>query len=63
MQANQRGEPIVENQLFCDNREHTDEQRNGAIALLCEYLGVAIVETNATESGNLQLQLRRLDHA
>jgi len=60
MQVNQRGEPIVENHLFCDNREHTDEQRNGAIALLCEYLGVAVIETNAR--GNLQLQLRRLDH-
>ena len=60
MQVNERGEPIFENQLFCDNREHTDEQRNGAIALLCEYLGVAVIETNA--AGNLQLQLRRLDH-
>ena len=44
MEINQRGEPIVENHLFCDNREHTDEQRNGAIALLCEYLGVAVVD-------------------
>lgn len=63
MQVNQAGHPIEEEQLFVHMgyslSEITDQDRNDAIALLCQHLGVQIVHTNATKHGNFELVLRK----
>lgn len=60
---NQRGEVIKEETLYSDGVVHdwaniTDQDRDQAIALLCEKLGVEIYRTNATKRGYTEVQLR-----
>jgi hypothetical protein len=62
MSINQKGQKVVEEQIFLswDSwNTFTDQERNTAIALLCEHLGVEIWRTNATSSGNVELELRK----
>lgn len=65
MRVNQRGEEVVEDTLysscgmvFAFNSKITDDDRDKAIALLCEKLKVSIVKTNATKHGATELVLR-----
>lgn len=58
--VNQRDEPVVEESLFrCWSRTATDEERDTAIGLILEHLGLEIVSTNATKHGNTELELRK----
>lgn len=61
--TNQRGEEVKEEILFsgglvCDWFEITPKDRDQAIALLCERLGVEIYRTNATKRGYTEVLLR-----
>lgn len=61
MRVNQQGHAIDECQLFSYVGESgtliTDQDRNDAIALLCQHLGVQIWRTNATKHGHVELVL------
>ncbi|OOV05785.1 hypothetical protein RF819_02835 [Rhodoferax fermentans] len=60
MQVNQRGEPVVEEHLFRYGiRSATDDERDTAIVLILEHLGLVIVKTNATKHGTTELELRK----
>jgi hypothetical protein len=64
-QVNQYGEPIHEEQLFAHIgqltcTEITDQDRNDAIALILQHLGLEIIATNATKHGNTELMLRKV---
>lgn len=39
----------------------TDEERDTAIALLCEHLGVEVWRTNKTKHGNVEIELRKIE--
>lgn len=64
--VNQLGQPVEEQQLFgyvhtsirCYGPSPTDDERDVAISLLAERLGVEIVRTNATKRGNTEIILR-----
>ena len=62
MRVNQNGDPVEETLMFGyvgDTETHVTEQdRDDAIALLCDHLNVRIVKTNATKHGNTELVLK-----
>lgn len=60
MQVNQKGEPIEETYLlpFGDSSSMTLEELREALALVCDHLQVNIYRTNATKSGNVEIELR-----
>lgn len=61
MHVNQKGEPVVETELFkCWSDTATDTERDTAISLILEHLGLEIVRTNATKHGNTELELRKV---
>jgi hypothetical protein len=64
MRVNQAGDPIEEEQVFAyvgdDYKPRSDQDRNDAIALLCDHLKVEIWRTNATKHGDVQLVLRKV---
>lgn len=63
MMVNQAGEPVKEELLYTswgDAPESvTNDERDKAIALLCEHLGVCVYRTNATKHGTTELVLRK----
>lgn len=63
MRVNQNGEQLEESTLYASwaagTHDRSDEERDTAICLLCEHLGVEIVRTNATKHGNTELILRK----
>lgn len=64
--SNARGERINEEQLFAHIGQAaytyiTDQDRNDAIALILNHLGLIVVATNATKHGDTELQLRIRD--
>lgn len=62
MIVNQRGEEVTEETLFgyVGDTFNTvsDQERNDAIALICQHLGIRIVRTNATKHGDTQLVIQ-----
>lgn len=61
MRTNQADEPVVEDLLYAFGMTFdsaTDQERDKAIALLCQHLGVEIVRTNATKHGTTEVVLR-----
>ena len=62
MIVNQRGEEVTEETLFGYVGDTltavSDQDRDDAIALICQHLGIRIVRTNATKHGNTQLVLQ-----
>ncbi len=59
MKVNQRGMPIEEEQLFPAGPQFiSDEDVRNALDVLCEFLKVTIVKTNATKSGYPELEVR-----
>lgn len=59
--VNTRGEPVEERHLFAYVGAWptpSDKERDAAIALLCERLGVEIWSTNVTNHGNTIVELR-----
>lgn len=62
MRVNQRGDPIAEEFVFghVGDATPTDQDRNDAIALILEHLGLEIISTNATKHGDTVLELRKV---
>ena len=59
-QVNQRGDPVEETLMFpCWSDSATTKERDEAISLILEHLGMEIVRTNATKHGNVKLELRK----
>lgn len=63
MYLNQAGQPVVEELLYAHGMTFepaTEEERDKAIALVCQHLGVEIVRTNATKPGTTEVVLRKV---
>jgi len=66
MRVNQNGDRIEEEHLFAHigqipYGDVSDQDRDDAIALLCDHLGVDIIRTNATKHSRAELVLRKRD--
>lgn len=58
--VNQNYEPIEETTLFESwSDPATNAQRDTAIGLILQHLGMTIVQTNATKHGTTELELRK----
>ncbi len=58
--TNQVDEPVTEDMLFtCWGERATDDERDKAIGLILQHLGMTIVRTNATKHGTTELELRK----
>lgn len=61
-EVNQNGDPVQEVTLFeCWSEPSTALERDTAIGLILNHLGMTIVRTNATRHGNAELELRKKD--
>lgn len=61
MQVNQNGYGIVENYISCSDSFESDDEVRVVVLLLAERLGIDIVRTNATKSGNFEIVLQDKD--
>lgn len=63
MNVNQFGQPIEECQLFVPHQDVlvTQQERDQAIALLCEHLKVEIWRTNQGYGAGTELVLKPID--
>lgn len=60
--VNQNGDPVQEDTLFeCWSVPSTPAEREQALGLILNHLGMTIVRTNATKHGNVELELRKQD--
>jgi hypothetical protein len=58
--VNQNDDPVEETLMFqCWSDAATSQERDTAIGLILEHLGMEIVRTNATKHGNVELELRK----
>lgn len=64
MNVNQRGEPVIRDMLYgygMSLEKLNEDERDKAIAAICQHLGVVIVRTNATKHGTTEIQLQSED--
>jgi hypothetical protein len=56
--VNTNGDAVEETELFV-GFSHTDDERDKAICLLLDHLGLEVVRTNATKHGTTEIVLRK----